>query len=102
MNNLGNHSRIVSAGVGFGELLYVKISLKDCVRLGHSAVRCLQVPVSMKDPEELDLLRIAYEQALASYETACSALNLQLLAGKQPSPRDLQREQDARAALATA
>jgi hypothetical protein len=56
----------------------------------------------MGDAEELNLLRKRYEQALASYEGVCSALNRKLLAGTRPGSADVQREQDARAVLETA
>ena len=53
----------------------------------------------MGDAEELNLLRARYEQALASYEGVCSALNRHLRSATRPSPEELQRERDARAAL---
>jgi hypothetical protein len=56
----------------------------------------------MGDINELTLLREKYEQALASYEAVCSALNRHLRAATDPSPEQLQRELNGRAALQTA
>jgi hypothetical protein len=53
----------------------------------------------MGDAEDLNLLREAYERALASYEAVSSVLHRRLLAGTHPAREDAQREQDARAAL---
>jgi multidrug resistance efflux pump len=53
----------------------------------------------MPDVEELDRLRIAYEQALATYEGISSALNRHMLLRTQPSAAELQREREARAQL---
>jgi hypothetical protein len=56
----------------------------------------------MGDAEELNLLRETYERELASYEAVCLSLNRRLLAGKPPTPEDMQRERAAKAALDTA
>ena len=56
----------------------------------------------MGDAEDVNLLREAYERALATYEGICSTLNCRLIAGTRPTAEDLQRERDAKAVLATA
>lgn len=48
---------------------------------------------------DLNLLRIAYEQALSGYDVACSALNRHVIARTRASPEELQRQKDARAVL---
>ena len=56
----------------------------------------------MGDAEDLNLLRVRYEQALSSYEAVCSELNQYLRVGTQPMSADLKREEEARAALEAA
>jgi hypothetical protein len=53
----------------------------------------------MGDTEELDVLRVKYERALARYEAACADLNRHLRAGTHPSEEEMQRERDARSVL---